>query len=541
MAEKQERLATILDNLADLDGYYTITVEQDGVYLTVFPPQGRGQSVRDAVVMQDIQAQEITGVDHALVLHTVKEAAGKPVKIAPPPPLAEPEIVIDISRDKMEATMTVIAPQNARPVTLEEALARVAAVGITHGVEQKKIVEAITRPGRHVVFAHGTPPTNGQDGQVKYLVDLKKTGKPVEREDGRVDFKNLQLFQTVREGQLLAEKIPPTPGIDGCNILGQTVAAKAGKEAVIPCGKNVILQENGSKALAAIDGQVTMVNNRLTVLPVIVINNDVDLSTGNINFVGSVVIRGAVQPGFVVKADGNVEVGGTVSGSTIEGRNIVVRMGIQGMNKGYIKAQENVIAKFIENAVIQAGQNVMVSEAIMHSRVSAGKRVEVNGRRGLIVGGVVAAGEEIRAKVIGSPLATLTEIEVGVNPALREEYANARKLLKQIEFKLDQNQKALAILRSLDKTGLNQDKREMLLRLTKANFHLIGQAETLRNRIAEIELAFADLRTGCIKVADTIHPGVKLMIGNVVKTIRDATKYATIYVEDGEINISPYK
>lgn len=542
MSNTEERLGVIVDNVTDLDGYYSITVDEDGVYLLVKPPQGRGKAVSDAAVMRDLQARDITEVDRALLLRTVKEATGEAVKIAPPPaPPAEPEIAIDISRDKMEATMIVVAAKNARHVTMEEALAQVAAAGITHGVDEHKIAEAVARPGWHVTFARGTPPKHGRDGQVKYAVDLDKVGRPAEREDGSVDFKNLQMFLTVQAGQVLAEKVPATAGQDGCNVLGQPVAAKPGKEAVIPCGKNVALQENGAKAVATIDGQVTRVNGRLTVLPVIVIAHDVDLSTGNVDFIGSVVVRGSVQPGFTVKADGNVEIGGTVSGGTVTGNNIVVRMGIQGMNKGEITARESVTAKFIENAVIQAGKDVTVSEAIMHSRVSAGKKVVVSGRRGLIVGGVVSAGEEIRAKVVGSPLATPTILEVGVKPPLREEYAAAQKELKQLEFKLDQTQKALNILRVMEQTKLSRDKQEMLLRLTKANFHLLGQVETLRNRIAEIELAFEDLRAGRIKVADLMHPGVKLVVGSVMKTIRDVVKYATIYAEDGEIKIGPYK
>lgn len=542
MTETAKRLDVIMDNVADLDGYYTITVAEDGVYLLVKPPQGRGKAVSDAVVMRDLQARDIAEVERALLLRTLKEAKGEAVKIAPPPaPPAEPEIAIDISRDKMTATMTIVAAKNARPVTLEEVRARVDAVGITHGVDERKIAEALARPGWHVTFAQGTPAENGQDGRVKYTVDMDKAGRPAEREDGTVNFKDLQMFLTVRSGQVLAERVPATAGRDGCDILGHPVAAKPGKEAVIPCGKNVTLQDGGARAVAAIDGQITRINGRLTVLPVIVIAHDVDLSTGNVDFVGSVVVRGSVQPGFTVKAGGNVEVGGTVSGATVIGNNIVVRMGIQGMNKGEIIARDSVTAKFIENATIRAGKDIIVSEAVMHCHVSAGKKVTVNGRRGLIVGGVVSAGEEIHAKVIGSPLATPTVLQAGVNPALREEYAAAKKELQQLEFKLDQTQKALNILRVMERTKLSGDKQEMLLRLTKANFHLLGQTEALRNRIAEIELAVADLRAGRIKVADLLHSGVKLVIGNATKTVRDVVKYATIYAEDGEVKIGAYK
>lgn len=211
------------------------------------------------------------------------------------------------------------------------------------------------------------------------------------------------------------------------------------------------------------------------------------------------------------------------------------------MHRGYIKAVENLVTKYIENATVYAGKDVIVSDVILHSQVSAAKRVIVEERRGLIVGGQVSAGEEIRAKIIGTNSATNTDIEVGVNPQLREEYQVLRKEARKLEFNLEQTQKALNILRAMDQATLAPDKRQMLLKLTKAQFHLMGQTETIRNRIAEIELALEEMRYGNIKVADTVYPGVKLVVGTMVKPVRDVIKFANFYAEDGEIKTGPYK
>ncbi len=48
------------------------------------------------------------------------------------------------------------------------------------------------------------------------------------------------------------------------------------------------------------------------------------------------------------------------------------------------------------------------------------------------------------------------------------------------------------MLRSLDQRTMPDGKKEMLLKLTKAQFQLAGQLETMRNRIIEIELAFEE-------------------------------------------------
>jgi uncharacterized protein (DUF342 family) len=248
-----------------------------------------------------------------------------------------------------------------------------------------------------------------------------------------------------------------------------------------------------------------------------------------------------VQQDFSVKAQGDVEVYGTVSGGIVEGKNVLIKMGIQGMHRGHIKANENVVAKFMENAIVYAGNDVIVSDVILHSHVNAAKKVIAEGKRGLITGGTISAGEEIRAQVIGTAMATATGLEVGVNPVLREEYQKLRLDLKNVDYSLEQTQKALTILRAINPSDLPPDKREMLLKLTKAQFNLVGQAENMRNRLAEIEKDLEDMKYGRIKVANNLYPGVKVLIGTLIKPIREPLKFVSLYAEDGEIKVGSFK
>ncbi|MPM68941.1 hypothetical protein SDC9_115878 [bioreactor metagenome] len=138
-------------------------------------------------------------------------------------------------------------------------------------------------------------------------------------------------------------------------------------------------------------------------------------------------------------------------------------------------------------------------------------------------------------------MATSTELEVGVNPVLREEYQSIRKEIKKLEVSLDQTIKAIGILKTMDQAKMPQDKREMLLKLTKAQFHLVGQVETFRNRIIEIELALEEMRSGRIRIADFVHPGVKVVVGTLVKPIREQQRFVSFCAEDGEIKVGSFK
>ena len=397
---------------------------------------------------------------------------------------------------------------------------------------------ACQQPGYKMTVATGLRPVDGQDSRLVYLFNVESKGKPVENEDGSVDYKNISLYTTVHEGDILAEKLPTVPGKPGIDVLGNPLPPKSGRDFPLPLGKNVV--DKGGKVVASISGQVVLINNKIHIMPVIIVNGDVDFSSGNIEFTGNVTIKGSVQPGFFVKADGDIEIQGTVCGGIVEGKNVTIRMGIQGMFRGHVKAKENVYAKFIENSTVYAEHEVHVSDVVLHSRVSAGHKVIVEGRRGLIVGGQISAGDEIRAKVAGTPLAIATDLEVGVNPVLREEYQTLLPDVRKVETTLDQAQKSLLFLRSMDQNTLPQDKRELLLKMTKAQFQLAGQAETMRNRIQQIEQELDQMRLGRVRIANEVFPGVKIVVGNHVKPVRERLRFVTFHVEDGEMKIGPY-
>jgi uncharacterized protein (DUF342 family) len=523
-----------------VDGTFQIVQSEDGVYLTVKPAQGDGAPVREPQVMSELKSRDIKDPNFALVMRAVKEASGSPVKIAEQTTaVPEPEIQVLVERDRMAANLMIVKPKGCRPLTLDEVLSKIHSAGVVQGIDMDAVKRAFDRPGTPVTCARGDSAVNGNDAEIRYHVNIDNKGRPMELEDGRVDFKDLNLFTVVNEGDLLAEKIPPTQGVFGVDVLGQPIMPKPGKDIVMPLGKNVHAEDN--KIFATIPGQFQLANGKVHVSPVIEIKCDVDLSTGNVEFVGNVIIRGSVQTGFTVKADGNVEIAGSVCGGTVEGRNVVIRMGIQGMQRGYVKSRENLTTKFIENATVSAEGDVMVSDVILHSNVSAGKRVIVEGKRGFIAGGHVIAAEEIRAKTVGTHLAVATDLEVGVNPAIRAEYQDLRREVRKQEVSLDQAQKALNVLKGFNTSDLTPEKREMLLKLTKAQFQMAGQVETMRRRVAEIELLFEEMRYGRIRVAETVFPGVKIVIGTLVKPIRENLKYASFYSEDGEIRVGSYK
>ncbi len=445
-----------------------------------------------------------------------------------------------VRRDRLEASIDVSTPAGSVPdVTREQLLESLKAAGVIYGIDEQ-IIDILTRVRivDYVVVARALPPVDGEDGFLKYHVDIESQGRPTLLEDGRVDFKNLNNFINVIAGQVLVEKVPPTPGTPGTDVLGNPIPSKPGKDVSLPAGKNVNVADN--LLMAAIDGQLHVAHNRVNVLPIIIIEGDVDYSTGNIDFLGSVVVQGSVQPGFTIKAEGNVEVRGNVCGALVEAMNITVRTGIQGMSRSVLKARDRLVAKFIENATVFADQEIIVNDVIFHSTALAGRRIIVEGQSGLVLGGRLAAGEEIRVRTAGNQAQVATDLEVSVDPFLKEELFKVRGDLIKSAAKAEELKRALAYMEAQGVDNLTADKRERYAQMAAEYSTLPGQIEDLRLRVEDIESLLYSLKPGRIHISNTLHRGVKVTIGPLSRVMADALKYLTLYVEEDTIRFTSF-
>lgn len=523
------------------DERFSIQICEEGVFLTVPPPAEDSQVVQVGQILDALANQQIVEYNRQAVEGAVRSHDSSPVKIGEAPPKKpDAEINVIVSRDRMEAFLQVDLGGDAARPSPEMILDRLRKSGVSNGILEEAIPAALRQSNLRVLCAKGKAPENGQDAQVRYFIDLSQRGKPAELIDGGVNFKDLGLYINVEKGQVLAEKSPATPGVAGLDVCGNPIPAKPGKDIVLHPGANIHVVDD-VKLVAAASGNLVVTGGKISISPILQIKGSVDLSTGNINFAGDVVIQGSVTEGFSVKAGGNVDIAGMVSGGSVEGQNVTVRQGIVGLNKAVISASDTVAAKFVENAKISADQDILIQDVVLHSQLSAGKKVRVEGRRGQIVGGVIAAGDEIVAKTAGNSSTTPTDLQAGVNPKLREEYLNLRKELKSMEASLDQIQKGLFTLRSMDQSQLPPEKKELLLKITRAQFTTMGQVETMRKRLCELESAYEELKGGQIRISDYIYPGVKITIGALVKPIQEELRFVTFYAEAGEIKFRPYK
>jgi len=312
-----------------------------------------------------------------------------------------------------------------------------------------------------------------------------------------------------------------------------------GKPAVLPRGKNVAVSEDGKSLYATSEGEVEFLDqSKVSVYTNHEIPADVDNSTGNVSFVGSIIIKGNVLSGFSVEAGGNVEVYGAVEGATIiAGGNIILRRGMQGMGKGKLIAGGDIVARYIEYCNIEAKNNIQ-SEAVMHSNVKCGNKLELTGRKGLLVGGTCKVGKIIVAKVIGSHMATVTDLEVGSDPTVRERYKKAKEDVVSMESDIKKADQAIVILRKLESMGsLSPDKLEILTKSVRTKIYLSSNLEEAKKEIAILDEKLQQEGNGKIRALNFIYPGVKVSIGTCVMYVKEPLQYCTLYREGADIRV----
>ena len=459
----------------------------------------------------------------------------------------EATIGVTLSPDNLTAVLYFHKAVDNFTCTAAQLDAYLRSRGIVYGI-RGDVLESIARDPKayfysQTVVAVGQPPVDGKDGTIRLVFDPDEHQRgPVELEDGTVDFKTLSQICNVKKGQLIAERIPAEAGIPGKAVTGAVLPAKNGREARFRVGKNVVVNAEKTAMYAAIDGMVTKTEReKINVFPVYEVNGDVDYKTGNIDFVGTVVIRGNVLTGFRVRAGGDIRIIGGVEGAEIEAEGSVeITGGIMAGGKGYVKAGRNVRCSFIQDANVFANEDVIVSQSIMHSNIRASRSVICLGAKGLIVGGSIQAGERVRARTIGNTLSTATTIEVGVAPELRSELTQLRQQQRQLADSLDKTNKALALLDQMAATRqLTSDKLVMRQKLTTTKRQTTEELEVVKERILEIEKLLENTENARVETVHTIYGGTKIVIGRYTRFVKEPCSRVYFKFADGEITMLP--
>jgi len=536
--------ASVVENV---DGRIFVRMWSDGVYIKVVPAKGDGLAATEEAALESLHSRGVKEINRLVVRGAVKLGTGTYGRVGEynHNPANDTMINITIDDQEMRALVALTAPgMGGGDASREDIESMLRNLGVVHGWDDEAIDALVDEPiySQKIPIANGTKSVNGSDAKISYFFDTSQKIKPREVE-GRVDFKELNTIRNVLKGEELAKKEPAQKGIPGRTVTGRNLPVKDGRDVPFELGNNVALSRDGLRLVSTADGQVMLLQGRITVETVMVIPGDVDTTVGNINFLGSVIVKGSVSDGFTVKAVGNIEVMGNVGKAILETHaDIIVHQGINGGGEGKVSAGQSLWSKFIQNATADAGLYVIVSDGILHSTVHAGKKILCKGKRAKIVGGYLRAAEEINASSLGAVGSGETILEVGIDPKVKEEMVN---LNNQVEGVGKEYNNANLNLQSLLKQEkvikiLPPDKQALKKSLTTKVAQLKAQVAKATESLEKLRKDIDDLQaSGKISSSGLVYPGAKVIIKDVeLDIIREYN--SVTFVRDGNL-IRPVK
>jgi len=527
-----------------MDAFFGLYYEDDGVYLELYAARGSGKSLEGGDLISHLGRKKISNLSIPAAQALLEKGSGRE-KIA----AAQTEYVygedlsVVIAGSDLEASARLLPPEpDATLLTLESAKQRLLEAGVSHGIDDAALTALLEAKeyGVSKVIAKATPPEDGVDGKLIFHFSTdERTGRPREIEGGRVDYYSLDLYIPVTEGQLLVSRTAATEGQPGTTIKGIAIRHKPGKEVKLPRGKNVEIDELKTEMRASCSGMVDFVNKSVNVSSVYKVNGDVDVSVGSIDFDGSVQISGSVRSGHNIKATDGITVGGSVEAATlIAGGNVEVKGGMQGAGKGKIEAGGSVSIMFIERGTIIADGPVKVDVSI-HSTIETGSTIHAIGKRGALIGGQAGAAGDIIASFIGALSSTRTEIEVGFMPRKRARIATLEKEME----KLEADRVKLAQLDTyLEKTKGTKDQ-EMWDKLYNSGVEnkRINEEniKAANDEINSLRYEMEHATESRVHVFDTAFAGSRIGIGSSTYKVSDDISFATFRFSNGEVVYGP--
>lgn len=421
-----------------------------------------------------------------------------------------------ISDDNLSAFLSPIGDE-AVELQLDQIQHRLAEIGLSIPLEQlNPFIKPLLTPGNlyrldsKIQILSGTPPVDEQSERLEPL-DIADPADPAEpanaAEPDVPDHYHRCNIRVVKSGQPLAKLHPASIGKPGVDVFGHPIPFNASKSPPVNVGQNITHNPADQILSAACDGSLILDGGAISIDQLIHVKNNVDFSTGNINFPGDVLIQGSVADLFEVRA-ANISVHGAVeAASLVATGNVLVDGGILGKEKGKIIAGANLAARFISNSTATASGNITVISEITNSHVSCGGKVTV--ARGAVVGGTLVSNGGLDARSIGSPSQVQTHIEVGSDPQMIEFAAGKLDHIEKQRALIEKTRKSIEPLLSNLKR-LNPQQRE---KATELLYNADEQEQIIKKELQELYDRWKktqELRSPEIEFHKNIFPGVHL-------------------------------
>jgi uncharacterized protein len=499
-------------HIKNLDGF---------AILTVHPGGKEGKPVSLEEVMNRIHLFGIEKIDIKKIEEIIKKSDGNEHRIgewAGGIPI-DARLDLEVSEDKMEAYVLIHPPKNGgRMISISDVYTLLETNTIKFGLINKAIEEMVQKSKYliKILVAKGKSPKSSTRGYIKIHFDASSKPELLQDDRGKIDYKNIHIIRSVKMGDLLAEKVAPHPGENGKNIYGNDIQYEVAEDGHWKIGENCELSSDGNQLFSKISGRPIQDRDGTIRVDEVVVLQNVDYSTGNIDFPGTIIVEGTVADDFTLKTRGSIIVKNSVGRVFLYAeKDIVLSGGVMGKNGGRIEAGNDIYAKFVEQGNLKAGKGIIIEEASMHSELIARDFITVMGGRGELIGGDTIAGNYISVSKLGAVVETRTNIVIGLPPVIldelkkmREEVYSKEETLFKIRQTIQKTNESYA-----QKKELSPEEREILKKLIDIEKKYNNILSNLRSQYEAILANYDSSETAYIQVEKFIFPRVSVNFG----------------------------
>jgi len=459
--------------------------------------------------------------------------------------VGEEEIRVIVSKGHLAVEMMVPAGFPRESLTKEMCLGLLQQSGVDLTDPLVASVETmIANPSpsgedQRTQLAKAILPQTGEDGYLKWLVAEPTAGQNEEdndddKENDEVSYYHRSAYIVVKTGDVIGQFITPTDGVDGRDVLGQTIAAKPGKPVGLKIDESIVRDPSG-ELIVQIDGVLYRDDESASVRQLLEVPEYVDFSSGNIDFIGNVLVRQGVRDCFVVEATGSIEVKGLIEAATIKcGTDLVARGGMAGRERGYITVGGNFSGKYLDNIQGQIrGDMDLDREAINCELTIHGS---IQSPRGTIIGGKIIVTGSVEVSAVGSGAGVATELVLGSVPRLEPFMAQLEKLIDQLTAQRDSIEAEQKLMKKNTRMMTASDKERQTEILFEHQLAVTKIAEGIAAQEA-LAMRIKQYRTVDLLIHRKLFPGVLVTIGHQSYKIRNELRGPVKIILDANNNV----
>ncbi len=427
------------------------------------------------------------------------------------------------------SAVLVFRPGQGAGVTAGTILAHAAQRGVVPDEDvERRIADVLEgfEPGPmpfEAVIAEGRPPRHGADMHVRWepglvpksvltalpdvgdehdaaegAADAGDDGEGGGEGDGSVDHYAGGDLRTVEVGEAVGRIRRPTDGVPGRTVTGEELPARDGRDMTLELDEATLEIAEGGVVRARAAGRVAVDAVRAWIDPVLEISNDVDFSTGNVDFGGALLIRGGVKDRFTVRCTGDTSIGGLIESATLLiGGDLYCHSGMAAKERGMLVVDGDCEVSYLNQARGRIRGTLTCRRELIESELVVGGDLLVD--RGAIVGGTSVVTGRVRASVFGSGAGAPTRLVLGEVPLETRAVRRLREMARELEREIASED---ARIESLAASGVPDDELEEL-RAAQRGRRL--RHEAMQRKDLELLRRIKHGRRICLRIERRIH------------------------------------